>query len=48
LPPALRETLPHLPTLATADAVALVCRGTSCLPPVRTAEELIEQLNEAL
>ena len=48
LPPVLRETLPHLPTPATAGAIALVCRGTSCLPPARTGEELIEQLNEAL
>jgi uncharacterized protein YyaL (SSP411 family) len=48
LPPMLRETLPHLPTPATAGAIALVCRGTSCLPPARTGEELIEQLNEAL
>jgi len=47
LPPALRETLPHLPTLS-AEAVAVVCRVTSCLPPARTAEELIGQLNEAL
>ena len=49
LPPALQETLPHLlSTLAVGDAVALICRGTSCLPPARTAEELIGQLNEAL
>jgi uncharacterized protein len=50
LPPVLRETLPHLPQLATpgAAAVALVCRGTSCLPPAGTADELIAQINEAL
>jgi uncharacterized protein YyaL (SSP411 family) len=59
LPPVLKETLPHLPGLATTEsagagagtgaaAVALVCRGTSCLPPARTAEELIEQINAAL
>ena len=33
---------------AARDAVALVCRGTSCLPPASTAEELIEQINSAL
>jgi uncharacterized protein YyaL (SSP411 family) len=42
LPPALRETLPHLPN---EQSVALVCRGASCLPPVRTAEELVQALN---
>ena len=47
LPPVLGETLPHLPAIG-AGGVALVCRGTSCLPPARTGEELIEQLNEAL
>jgi uncharacterized protein len=50
LPPVLHQTLPHLPGLATigSGAMALVCRGTSCLPPTRTTEELIEQINEAL
>jgi hypothetical protein len=50
LPPVLNQTLPHLPGLATigSGAMALVCRGTSCLPPTRTTEELIEQINEAL
>jgi hypothetical protein len=50
LPPVLKETLPHLPALDTigAGAAALVCRGTSCLPPANTTEELIEQINEAL
>jgi hypothetical protein len=38
LPPALAETLPHLP--GKDGSVAVVCRGKSCLPPVRTAEEL--------
>jgi uncharacterized protein len=50
LPPVLKETLPHLPTLGTigSGAAALVCRGTSCLPPASTTEELIVQINEAL
>ncbi len=50
LPPVLRETLPHLPGLASSSspAVALVCRGTSCLPPARTADELIEQINSTV
>ena len=50
LPPVLAETLPNLPQLASADsqAVALVCRGTSCLPPAASADELVEQINSAL
>jgi uncharacterized protein YyaL (SSP411 family) len=38
LPPALAETLPHL--AASEGSVAVVCRGVSCLPPVRTSEAL--------
>ncbi len=50
LPPVLEETLPHLPALANlgSGAAALVCRGTSCMPPAGTTEELILQINEAL
>jgi hypothetical protein len=43
LPPALAETLPHLPT--TEGSVAVVCRGNACLPPIRGAEELMAALN---
>jgi hypothetical protein len=42
LPPALAETLPHLP--ATEGSVAVVCRGNTCLPPVATAGELLAAL----
>jgi len=38
LPPALKETLPELPK--TDGSTAVVCRGNSCLPPVKTVEEL--------
>jgi len=38
LPPALAETLPHLPM--SAGSVAVICRGNSCLPPVGTVEAL--------
>jgi uncharacterized protein YyaL (SSP411 family) len=50
LPPSLAETIPHLPGIkdASANAVAVVCTGRGCLPPVHTAEELTEQLNQTL
>jgi hypothetical protein len=50
LPPLLAETLPQLPGLAQASdkPVALVCRGTSCLPPAATPEALIEQINASV
>lgn len=48
LPPTLAETLPHLPQLQQPGAFAVVCSGTSCQPPVRTADELLELLNKSL
>ena len=41
LPPALAETLPHLPTVQT---VAIVCTGRECLPPATEVVALLEQL----
>ena len=46
LPPVLAETLPHLPLLAEPGSFAVVCRGASCLPPVREVEELLLALAE--
>jgi len=37
LPAALRQTLPHLPK---EKALAIVCTGSTCLPPIGDAEEL--------
>jgi uncharacterized protein YyaL (SSP411 family) len=48
LPPALAETLPHLPELRTGRSFAVVCSGTSCQPPVYEAEDLIELLHRML
>ncbi|QHS51134.1 thioredoxin domain-containing protein [Edaphobacter sp. 12200R-103] len=50
LPPSLAETIPHLPGIkdASANALAVVCTGRGCLPPVHTTEELMEQLNQTL
>ena len=45
LPRALADTLPHLPE--TSEAVALVCSGYTCHPPVSDAEALIAALNAA-
>ena len=46
LPSALAQTLPNLP--AEPSVTALVCIGTSCQPPVHTADELRRVLNEAM
>ena len=48
LPPALAETLPHLPALHADRSFAVVCSGTSCQPPVYEPEELISILNSML
>jgi uncharacterized protein YyaL (SSP411 family) len=45
LPPALAETLPHLPK--GDGSVAVVCKGMSCLPPVKTVEGLQSALAPA-
>ncbi|HLI75986.1 MAG TPA: thioredoxin domain-containing protein [Acidobacteriaceae bacterium] len=47
LPAALAETLPHLPDLHE-DSVAVVCTGSSCLPPMRTPEALLQALQTEL
>ena len=44
LPPILSETIPHLPRLQSGRPVAIVCRGTQCLPPAARAEELFTAL----
>jgi len=46
LPPALAETLPHLPS--GEGSVAVVCKGNTCLPPVATTEELAAVLIPAV
>ncbi len=47
LPPVLADTLPHLPQLVEAGSFAVVCKGATCLPPVRDAEELLAMLQGA-
>ncbi len=46
LPPALRQTLPHVPL--DVGAFALVCSGNTCQPPVRSTADLAEVLNSSL
>jgi uncharacterized protein YyaL (SSP411 family) len=40
----LAQTLPNLPELKSGKAFSVVCRGTSCLPPTRDGEELLQQI----
>jgi uncharacterized protein YyaL (SSP411 family) len=42
LPPALAETLPHLPP--SHGSVAMVCTGNSCLPPITSVDDLMAVL----
>jgi uncharacterized protein YyaL (SSP411 family) len=44
LPPALAETIPNLPDLATGTAVALVCTGFACQPPTSDPMTLRDML----
>jgi len=48
LPPSLLMTLPNLPDVLSGETVAVLCSGTTCKPPVRTAEDLLELLNASL
>jgi uncharacterized protein YyaL (SSP411 family) len=50
LPPALAETLPHLPVLQEAGtgSFAVVCRGNVCLPPVTDVHGLMAALEGVL
>ena len=44
LPEALADLLPNVSTFDGAPAMALVCRGRTCLPPIVDAEALLEAL----
>src|ERR1700677_3570048 len=44
LPPLLAETLPLLPDLKAAHSFAVVCRGSSCLPPTTSPKQLLTLL----
>ncbi len=44
IPEGLAETLLRVPAPARAEAWALVCRGRTCLPPITSAEALVEAM----
>jgi uncharacterized protein len=47
LPPALAETLPKLPAVNEGKAVAVVCSGFTCQPPIHDPAELKKALTRA-
>jgi uncharacterized protein len=48
LPPALAETLPHLPVLKEGKSAAVLCSGFSCQPPVMDSDQLSRSMDAAL
>jgi len=48
LPPALAQTIPHLPAIKDGKSVAVVCSGFSCQPPLTDPEQLRRSLGIAL
>ena len=48
LPPALAETIPHLPMLKEGKSAAVVCSGFSCQPAVMDPDQLRRSLEVAL
>jgi uncharacterized protein YyaL (SSP411 family) len=47
LPPALAETLPNLPAGENIEAVAVVCEGFRCLPPIMDPATLAQYLRSS-
>jgi len=48
LPPALAETIPHLPEVKQEKTVAVICSGFTCQPPISDPEELSRSLRSVL
>jgi uncharacterized protein YyaL (SSP411 family) len=44
LPPALAETIPHLPGIAEGKSLAVVCTNFTCRPPISDPNELARAL----
>lgn len=47
LPPSLAETIPQLPVVKSGHSVAVICSGSSCQPPISSAEQLTLVLKQA-
>ena len=45
LPPSLAATIPELPAVHLGKTIALVCSGSSCKPPVHSAEQLSQLIS---
>jgi uncharacterized protein len=48
LPPILANTIPNLPQVRSGKSFAVICSGSTCQPPVFSAEELRKTLGKAL
>ncbi len=48
LPPALAETVPNVPGAKAGIALAIICSGFACRPPIVAPDELIAALRPAL
>jgi uncharacterized protein YyaL (SSP411 family) len=48
LPPALAETIPHLPIIKQGETAAVICSGFSCQAPIYDPEELVKALRHNL
>ena len=48
LPPALADTIPHLPGLGSGKSFAVLCSGSSCQPPIHDAVELQNAVRTAI
>jgi uncharacterized protein len=48
LPPALAETIPHLPIIKDGKTGAVICSGFSCQPPIFDPGELAKRLQGLL
>jgi uncharacterized protein YyaL (SSP411 family) len=48
LPPALAATIPSVPGIQGSHAMAIVCSGFSCQPPLMQADQLARTLRDAL
>ena len=48
LPPALAESIPHLPAVKGEQTVAVICSGFTCQPPISDPDELKRTLHRLL